>query len=641
MKKLISTVLSLQLLLPQMVFAQAANQTNQPNQSVQAATQTADAGSNANYDAQSQAQGGYDFYAKQILALGTSIVGANIISQCPKGVMVPSIGTYMAGSAVHIVSEFAAAKAQNENHTKNMEEVKKLRELEMMADGNVQKDILIKRKKEEEQTRDFIKSRIMWMKAVTAVYLASAALAIYEETSGHAAGVAVGTSTCSIVAAELASKCSGPHYTACYAKEFAQCTAFMPNGAVTAESNFASPTAPASGEAACTAGVPYSKGCSIYQTAYLTIAYPACTPLSIGSGLSGTIMTKAVVGAYTLGVGNTAQGAISTYGIMLSSLLTLFVPSIQKIVMPAYNFPIPRAVTFGASAATAGVVVAGLSQRLSIAEENIKKIDKVLSEFNLASNDPGGLAPGASVINGSPTGTSDAMNNPKGSDVTALPGVTTTNPKNCVSTNGGTYTYSAASCATPVKYTKPSFDFKNGVLAANNVGLMATDMANAISSGDIDKANVLAGSLSNQASKMKDTLTDLQKQYNAQLKNQGKSAVDFDKEIQHRANESQASLNGIAASKGMGGSDASNKASLAASSDVKTTEDISKNLDSSSSINADNLNLNNSDIDLSKFSQSNLVIYVCSSTRCIRSSTWSSLQSTRRWIFVAIAFIWP
>src|SRR5688500_1947897 len=57
---------------------------------------------NATYDANSQHQGGYDFYMKQILSLGTSVLGAAIINQCYKAILIPSIATFMAGAVINI-----------------------------------------------------------------------------------------------------------------------------------------------------------------------------------------------------------------------------------------------------------------------------------------------------------------------------------------------------------------------------------------------------------------------------------------------------------------------------------------------------------------------------------------------------------
>jgi hypothetical protein len=84
MKKLFAILMSLHLILMPAAMGQS-----QPGVEV---------GTNNSYDNQSQIKkGGYDFYAKTILAIGTSIVGANIISQCSFGLKVPSIATFMAG----------------------------------------------------------------------------------------------------------------------------------------------------------------------------------------------------------------------------------------------------------------------------------------------------------------------------------------------------------------------------------------------------------------------------------------------------------------------------------------------------------------------------------------------------------------
>jgi hypothetical protein len=554
MKKLFSLLVSFHLILTPVAFA--AEPTSQNASAVTAATATADVGTNASYDKQSQSNGGYDFYAKQVLAISTSIIGANIISQCFSGLKVPSIATFMAGSLVHIGSELAGAKAQNENHNRNMEELKLVKENMKREGGQIQREILLRKKLEEEQTRDFIQSRIKWMMAVTAIYTASMGLAIYEEMSGHSGGLAAGTTSCTTVAAELASPC-GTGYAACYAKEMAACTAASPAGAISTLPNFANPALVQVAEAQCAAQGPYLPGCTAYLTTYLAVAYGACTPFSPSSGMMGTIMAKGVVAAYSMGVGQTGQSKMSSYTVMLSGLLMLLVPSLQSIVMAAYNLPIPRAVTFGASAAVAGLITTGLMQRKKIAEENIAKLEEVLADFRVKTDDNEGIDLGPStngteVIPGSgELALSNGTNNTtlKKYDIKSLNGATAL--KTCMANQNESFEFSGSACANPIQIKKPTFDVKNGVKSLNSLGTLANDLANAVSSGDNEKANILAGQIGSQAASVKEINKSLQDALNKKLKAENKPEVDFDKEIKNNMNTQESSFNKAASSKGM------------------------------------------------------------------------------------------
>ena len=288
------------------------------------ASQVAGPAQNKAYEGASQSQGGYDFYAKQILAISTSIIGTNIISQCIAGLKIPSIAVFMAGSLVYIASELAGAKAQNKNHNKMMDEIdltsKEIEALKGGGNGDAQRNALELRKKEEEQTRDYLKSRRMWLLAVTAMYWTAMGLAIMEETSGIAAGVGTGTGVCTTLSAQYAAMdCagSGPGYAACYAAKyamhFAKCTMGMPTGWAATLPNFANPASVSIAQSSCSSTMLYVPACLSYLNSYLAIAYAYCTPLSIASGLKGLILAKAITTAYSMGVNRTGGSPATSY----------------------------------------------------------------------------------------------------------------------------------------------------------------------------------------------------------------------------------------------------------------------------------------------------------------------------------------
>lgn len=494
--------------------------------------------SNPQYDSESQHQGGFGFYAKQILAISTSIIGGSIIEQCALGAKIPSIITFMAGSLVYIASELTGAKNQNSDHNSRIEDIKAVEQKLKSQGGEVQKAMLEQRLKEEKATRDYFIQKRNWMTAVTAIYFAAMAMAIAEETAGIAAGLASGTMVCAGLAAAYAAGC-GPKYPACYAAHFAACQALAPLGWAAVMPNFANPAAPAVSLAACAAATQYAPGCAAYHFSYHTIAYAGCQPLP---GVSGMLIAKAISIAYSTALTRTSGAKSTSYVVMLAGLLMFFVPSLQTMVVAMYNYPIPRSITFGISAALATAVTAGYASRISVTEENIAKLEALLAQFRLQTDDDTTL--GADVannsdqpasgnsefkgveVNGSKVNLSNNSSSLKPNEVSKLSSgtkpITLTKPKTCISNSGGSVDFSEKACASPLKITRPTFNvsYNKGELL-KNAGNLTVDMAQAVSDGNMEKADAVAGQLGSMASKLKQTAQDLQKERNEIMKSAG------------------------------------------------------------------------------------------------------------------------
>lgn len=502
-------------------------------------TQAENSQSNPQYDSESQHEGGFGFYAKQILAISTSIIGGSIIEQCALGAKIPSIITFMAGSLVYIASELSGAKQQNSDHNSRIEDIKTIEQKLKSQGGEVQKAMLEQRLKEEKSTRDYFIKKRNWMIAVTAIYFAAMAMAIAEETAGIAAGVASGTMVCAGLAAAYAAGC-GPKYPACYAAHFAACQALAPLGWAAVMPNFANPAAPAVSLTACAAATQYAPGCAAYHMSYHAIAYAGCQPLP---GVSGMLIAKAISMAYSTALTRTSGAKSTSYIVMLAGLLMFFVPSLQSMVVAMYNYPIPRSITFGISAALATAVTAGYASRISVTEENIAKLEALLAQFRQQTDDDTTIGAdvannsgqpttgskdfnGVEVNTGSKVNLSNNSSSLKPNEVTKLsPGtkaITLTKPKTCISNAGGSVDFSEKACASPLKVTRPTFDVKyNKGELLKNAGNLTIDMAQAVSDGNIDKADAIAGQLGSMASKLKQTALDLQKEKNEILKTAG------------------------------------------------------------------------------------------------------------------------
>ncbi len=544
MKKISALLICLQLILFPLHSGMAQSNTQAstpPNEetSKQYGQQTPDAGKNAKYDSESQSQGGYDVYAKQVLAISTSIIGANIIEQCSFGLKIPSIVTFMAGSLVHILSEFAGAKQQNEDHNKRIENIKKVEAELKSQGGEVQKELLTQRYKEEVSNKEYLESRQKWMMAVTAIYWTAMGLALMEESSGLAAAVSSGTTTCASVADKLSKPC-GKAYAACYAAHFPACLGAMPMGQMTTYGNFANSAAYTISQSSCSSAAVYAQGCLAYTNAYHGIAWANCQPLSAGGGIKGMLMAKAIKMAYSAGLTRTSGSPVASYVVMLHGLLQLMVPGLQKLTLASYNYPIPRSVTFAVSAGLATMITTGLGQRIEVAKKNISDMGRVLAQFRTETDDDTVLETdlpreekdepvkedlmiGSGKLAGS-SQKSNAVNQKSKTSLTE--NKQTAETKSCLSQEGDQVEYSAKACANPIKLEPAKLaEGKNTVL--EEASRLSTNLAQAFAEGNTEKASIIAADLSSRLTNIKAATQKLQEEQKERMKKEGIELEDF------------------------------------------------------------------------------------------------------------------
>jgi hypothetical protein len=502
-------------------------------------------------------QGGYDFYVNQVLVLATSAIGSSIITQCLEGLKTPSIATYMAGSLVHIMSEIAGAKSKNDRHKKKMKDLE-IEEEKLKKEGDVsQKAVLEQSLQEEKDTRDFLANRKNWMIAVTAIYTAAMGLALAEEFYGLASQVSTQTASCTAIQTPLASaKCTGvvlpPAVAACIAADLAiEIPACIANAQASSEGVKAATISHSKARSALlTACVgPYYASCKAAGEAQFALVFAACQPAPLDGGSSmlgwNTLLTMGYgFGMSKLGSGG---GAISQYGSMLIGLLSMIVPSISKTVSSAYNFPIPRSITFGASAALTGTVTTGLAKREGIAEENVKKLEKVINEFKVQTNgETTGIDTDSLSYNDSNSDSNKDGN--KKYDVKKLQEVKTS--KSCFSKSGSQWSHSEKSCANTFKVPKSNLS-NVSFPAIKNVSNLAGEMAQAVADGDNSKAGKIAGEIGAYAARVREETKKLQTAYNDMRKKEKKPTKDFDADVKNQVASLQAELNKAAASKNM------------------------------------------------------------------------------------------
>jgi hypothetical protein len=532
MKNLFAAFLALQLILSPVAFAQSS-------------------GLSDNYlKTGTGSSGGYDFYFQQISGIGTSAIGSSILSQCIEGLKVPSIATFMAGSLVHIGSEILGAKSKNDRNKKKMEDLEINSEELAKSGDSSQLDALKAALQEEKDNVEFLKNRKAWMIAVNVIYTAAVALAITEEFSQITASTASGTTICTGLANEYAATtCAATTvgYAACVAAENAihipACTAVMGTGYISAKSLPSHSTARQKLPALCASNTLYKLACEGYGQTALALVYGACLPAPTDGGTSMFSWSTLLAMAYGFGSGQLGGGGqISTYGSMAVSLLTAFVPAASKLVEKAYNFPIPRSITFGALDVLAIGITTGLAKRQNIAEDNVSKLEKAIADFKLASEgDDSGIGLGGDL------GSKDPNNlAAKKYEVKKLPPGQI--KKNCISSNGGAWDISEKSCGKPVRVGKANLSNINSP-TLNNVSNLASEMAQSLADGNEAKALSIAGQIGTYAARVKAEAASLKAKYNQYQKKNKLPVTDFDKSIKDQVASLQNSFNQAAASK--------------------------------------------------------------------------------------------
>ncbi len=607
--KFFAIILSLQLMVSPVLAQTTSAQNGSTDQSTQAPTgadgkpitdpkqaSEVQAQKNEEYDKNSQTSGGFEFYSRQSLNVINSVIGANMITRCSFGMKVPSIAMFWAASLVYIVSEISnGGKAQNKDQKDFLTELAEAKKKDQQSlkgggNGDIQRITIEKRLADEKRLSKLVDDRTMWLSAVSAMYMAAAIMAIMEEVNGNIAGVGAANGTCIGTATALASPC-GPNFPSCYATHYAACMAISPTGAMSTKPNFAAPLPIIIAGGICGASTLYSAGCYAYLGAYSAIAWANCSPLWPAFMIQEIALSSAVAIAYSTGFGMASGDGNFNYVKIMIGLLTFFVKALNPLIQAAYNFPIPRAVTFGINGALTVGIIAGLKQRQSgVIQPNIQKLTKLLNTFRQQTDDNRGMnqytksgqeqdAAGATVngtangnnavSSGADTGNSKAVDASAGNGgsagggangsanggvsgganrvtpntITALPEATT--GKTCAGQTDKGIDISEKACANPIRLTRPVV----GELAPNDQVLMtstttlATDLANELASGNTERARVLAGEVSAKMGALSELYDRKKAELNDHVRAKGEKDFDFQTEVSKQLTKVQDTLN--------------------------------------------------------------------------------------------------
>jgi hypothetical protein len=448
----------------------------------------------------SEKPGGGAFYANQILSIGTAALGSNILLSCKLGSMFPSLQIFMTGSVAYIASEFMGAKAQQAFLKASTEEVEKFKKT-MNEGGDLQREIIEIKLKEEKDKLGFVKKRKTWMMAITAIYTAATVAAYMEMTKLAACEAATGG--------------------ACSALRIAGCT---PEGAA-----------------------------------------------------SAGLITKGLTAAYAFGVGSSGGGPISTYGGMGVALASL-VPAIGAKIVTFYQTPMNRAITFGAAAALSAGVMLGLGGAEKKITSNIKDLEKLLADFKQKTYDENGNLLGGSEAD---HGSQYDQDKSKQYDIKTLNGQQLA--KHCWQNTSQGMNYGEDACKVSTKLNRPKFDMKMNLPTLASVGNSATDLGQAVSDGDMGKADIEAGKLAANAMRMNQIKENIQKQMNDQRKARGEKPIDFKAEEDKKIASMMTDLN-----KQSAGADAPALASTGNKASLDSLEKNNRNNQSSSTTTSTN-----------------------------------------------------
>ena len=255
----------------------------------------------------------------------------------------------------------------------------------------------------------------------------------------------------------------------------------------------------------------------------------------IGSvaGMSAKVTTAALAAAFSFISGGGMTGGLA------AGLLALAVP-LAITNTTASNFAPGRLAIFAVSAMVVKGIVSDLSERARITQGNIDKLEKAIAEYTATSTPTNNIATDTSgsdsSTNTSTSGSDIAAGNLNGGATStssnginslAKPSTTTSTTLCANSTNEGV-DVSAKACGSPLVLTSPKFDASLNVPELNTAAQTTTELANALSKGDLAGAEVGAANLSSQAGRMNTIRDSLLKKANEGLVANGKKPIDID-----------------------------------------------------------------------------------------------------------------
>lgn len=269
-----------------------------------------------------------------------------------------------------------------------------------------------------------------------------------------------------------------------------------------------------------------SGGCSGNKAATKTTAAVVAAAYTVGSSMGGgSSLGGAVISTAAAAAANAAGQFL--FNINAGSM-------IADASSKALDSSLGRAAWFGASAALAGKVIGDLGKSQQKVEGNISKLRRILAQFERQTKSSEELIQGKSKKedeNKQEIPKHELASSTVKNQLKELPAFERNElKKHCLNQTGEMTDYSPEACnSEPTKIGQAKFDIKTYNPTLAEVGNSANSFAQAISDGDMGKANVEAGNLSALASRLKEEKERMQKEINEKLKAAGLETVDMDK----------------------------------------------------------------------------------------------------------------
>lgn len=270
----------------------------------------------------------------------------------------------------------------------------------------------------------------------------------------------------------------------------------------------------------------------------------ACMP----DGVTHSLIEKGIILAYAglQATGGSIKGAavvgllgaaLVKFGLMIG-IGTQVADKAISLLSTAYG----RIAFFAASTIIVVIIDNDLKKEEEASKKKIADLEKVKGQFELADNSLGEDGETAGAGGGGPVkpGVKDPRNQtyaikplPLGADL----------EKHCYGSSGSNPDYSPAGCKNPIKLIRPRFDASMNIPSLVSGANTAADMADAVASGDFNRADVEAGRLISQAGRIDAINKDLMKKLNDQLKKDGKKPIDINGELNRQITELNKGLN--------------------------------------------------------------------------------------------------
>lgn len=262
-----------------------------------------------------------------------------------------------------------------------------------------------------------------------------------------------------------------------------------------------------------------------------------CTPNSLTDGTVRLItlayssvsnMSELSVKGAATGVG---MGLVTTYAPMALGKLGILkegAGAVSKGSVPLLNSGASRIGFFGVAAGLSIWVASDLGKQAKRSEKNIDTMKLARDQFKKDTSEDGKINEGDPSPN--PNLDNLAGNQPvKNGGIINLP-TSNSAQRLCMSNTGGSLQHSSAACSSVMKFTSPKLNSKFYDPSLQRFTNTTHDLANAMASGDMEKAEIEIGNLQSQAGNLDKLKDKLLADLNEKLKKDGKPAIKIDTE---------------------------------------------------------------------------------------------------------------